>query len=379
MTETNDALRRFHAARLGEALKASVPEPCEDCDDPQTAASPNDILLHGDMVLYDTLSGDGRGIRKDALTWDLEQEGIPILWDRQDGDHTGMIVGRIDAAMNTGTSVFAESGRLFASEDPEVTAAVSRIVELIAENAIGWSIMLDDESVEYIIRDPQVTEQDGATVVVMKSGDEQMWVTSGRIRHIALVDTPAFPGARPVLGPPPALAAAAAVAVFPATHFEKWESREPVPLQTTPDGRFWGHAAGDGCFRNGSSRCEKYSRDPDPALSNFHTSTATLDNGEVIRVGVLTAGGLHASTNLDLNGQRQHHENSTTIYAKVRAWEDAYGRLCVSGSMIPGLDPTFAAQVAGLGLSIEKWPVPGKGLTLCGAHAVPTQAWPVLT
>jgi hypothetical protein len=381
---TDQKMNEFRLARMKaeRAQAAGAEPPCEDCpDDPITAASEGDVPIHGDMVLYDVLSGDGRGIRGDSLTWDLEQEGIPILWDRQDGDHTGMVLGRIDTAENTGASVFG-AGRLFASDDPEVQAAVARVVELIAENAIGWSIMLDDESVELTIRDPQIEEKDGATVVTMNHGDEQMWVTSGRIRHIALVDTPAFPGARPILGPPPALAAAASIATFPALHFEKWESRTPVPLQTTSDGRFWGHAAGDGCMRNGSNRCEKYQRDPDPTLSNFHTSTATLDNGEVIRVGVLTAAGLHADTKdparWSVDAARQHHENSSTIYAKVRAWEDSWGRLCVSGSLIPGLDPTFVAQVAGLGLSIEKFYDSRGRRTLCGAHAVPMQAWPVL-
>lgn len=383
---TYRALRAFKAAQVAAAFKARAAEvepPCEGCSDevPVTAAAAKDVPFYGYATLYDVRDGGGRLIEGGSLTWDLDTEGVPILWDRDDGDHSGMVLGRLDTIVNDSTGPFV-TGRLFGTDDPAAAAAVARVAELIAENAIGWSIMLDDESITLTIRDPDITQQpDGATVVKIDPSMELLNVTSGRLRHLAIVDTPAFPGARPVLGQPPVAAAAGVGFVFPASHFEKWpESREAVPLQTTPDGRFWGHAAGDGCYRDGNTtRCEKYSRDADPEMRNFHTSTATLDTGEVIRVGVLTAGSLHAPVTTDIGGQRAYHENSSTIYAKVRAWEDSRGRLCISGSMIPGLDPSFAAQVAGLGLSVEKWPAHGvRGLTLAGAHAVPAQAWPVL-
>lgn len=381
MSQTNDeALRKFRAHRTLAAFKAaSEPEPCAECDeDPITAAAEGEVILHGDMLLYDVMTGDGRIFDQDAMSWDLDVEGIPVLWDPENNDHDGIVLGRVDYAANVPGSIFG-TARLFKFDDPDLSKLVATAAQLISENALGWSIRYANDVSEITIKDPQIeTMDDGTQVVRLSYDDDVTRVKSGMYRHLALVDTPAFPGARPILGPPPALAAAASVATFPAAHFAKWESREAVPLQTTADGRFWGHAAGDGCFRDGSRTCTKYTRDSDPDLSNFHTSTATLDNGEVIRVGVLTAGGLHASTSLDLSGQRQHHENSSTIYAKVRAWEDAQGRLCISGSMIPGLDPAFAAQVAGLGLSVEKWPVGNRGLTLVGAHAVPTQAWPIL-
>ena len=113
-------------------------------------------------------------------------------------------------------------------------------------------------------------------------------------------------------------------------------------------------------------------------MVNFHTGTVTLDNGNVIRAGNLTCAGLHASVSMSHAQQRRHHEDSTTVWAKVVAWNDRKGRLCVSGSLVPGLDPTFTAQVAGLPISPELWPVPGvRGLTLVGAHSVITPAWPV--
>lgn len=384
MTESNEALRRFRAATVQAAFKSKeVEPPCDECDeDPITAAAKGDIPFHGHAALWSVPSGDGRVIRRGGIEWDLDTEGIPIIWDREEGDHTGMVLGRIDSITDDGIGPFV-TGRLFATKDPIAKAAVARVVELIKENAIGWSVMLDSTVTEVTVRDPQVMEmEDGTRMVRLAHDDDMAETVSSRMRHLAIVDTPAQPGARPILGPPPALAAAASAFVFPAEHFDKWESRDPVPLQVTSDGRIWGHGAGPGvCFRNGvKSMCQTYQRDPDPQMRNFHVGTASLDNGETIRVGALTAAGLHASTSLDHNGQRAHHENSTTVYAKVRAWNDAQGRLCLSGSMVPGLDPTFQAQVAGLPISPEIWPVAGvPGVTLVGAHAVITPAWPVLT
>jgi hypothetical protein len=176
------------------------------------------------------------------------------------------------------------------------------------------------------------------------------------------------------------IVAAAAVATYPPEHFEVWDGgKENTPLQVTKDGRVFGMVAGTGCFRNGdTSSCFKYEKDPDPKMSNFHTGSVTLDNGEVIRVGALVAGTMHANTTMTLQEQRRHHEDTSRAWALVRAFEDSRGRLCVTGSVIPGLDPTFQAQAASSPISIERWPVPGvRGTTLVGAVSVISPAWPV--
>lgn len=381
----SDALKRIQAHRTMAAFKAKAEAevPCEECDDesPVTAAAKGDIPFHGHAALWGVPSGDGRVIRKGGIDWDLETEGIPIIWDREDGDHTGMVLGRIDTIEDDGIGPFV-TGRLFATKDPIAKAAVARVVELIKENAIGWSVALDSTITEVTVRDPEVIDQPDGTRMVRLSHDDDMAETvSSRLRHLAIVDTPAQPGARPILGPPPPIAATALLHAFPSKHFEMWpESRDWVPIQVDLTGRVWGHAAGGAGFRNGTrGGGQKYTRDVDPMMRNFHTGTATLDNGEVIRVGTITAGSLHAdASNHDVKSQRAHHENSSTIAAKVRAWNDSQGRLCIAGSMIPGLDPAFAAQVAGLPISPEIWPAPGvNGITLVGLHAVPLPAWPV--
>jgi len=367
----------FRARRLAAGLRQLGG--CTDC--PPDVAATEDIPIHGLAAPWGQ-TGDGRAIAKDSLTWNLD-EPIPIIFDRRDGDHTGAIVGRVDRLWPDDTGVWME-GRLLATADPEASADVARVAELINEHAIGWSVMLDDEEQEVVHREPQITESsDGTITARFRRDDDLMTVTAGRIRHLALVDTAAFGQAFPIMGFAPVNAATATVATYPAEHFERFVNDDPargVPLQVETDGHVWGQIAGTGCYRDGSGQtCKKYTPDPDREMKNFHTSTVRLDDGNSIRVGLITAGGLHSPLTVDIAGQRQHRENSTTAWAVVRAWDDAFGRLCVAGSVIPGLDPGFVNQAAACPVSIERWPVPGvAGLTLAGALSVPSPAWPVL-
>lgn len=170
--------------------------------------------------------------------------------------------------------------------------------------------------------------------------------------------------------------------VYPAEHFQRWDAdgKEQTPLTFTEDGRVMGHVAGVGCYRNGNmTQCKRYQPDPDPKLRNFHTWTTTLDDGSVVRTGALTAGALHADVRLPLEAARAYHENTSTVVARVVAWEDARGRLAVSGSLVPGLPDTVIGQVAGAPVSVEQWPTMetnGRN-TLTAAHLVVTPAWPV--
>lgn len=392
----SESLRRFRAARLVEAVRqqreqeAATQPGCVDCSDADgdgqqraETAAPGDVVVSGLAVPYDEPTGDGRMIAAGALTWDLDEEGIPLIWDRAEGDHTGTVLGRVDEMHADDTGVYVDSARLFASNDEESAAAVARVVELIGENSVGWSVGLDDIEAEATFRDPPMTENPDGSVTVKFTRDAQIEVvTSARIRHLAIVDTPAFPGARPVLGVEPIVAAGGtAVATYRAEFFQpRATTAEPTPLTVTPEGQVFGAVAGPGCYRDGQGKhCRTYQRDPDPELRNFHTSSVTLDDGSTLRVGVITAGGLHAPLNVDLKGQRQHRENSQTAWAVVRAYEDSFGRLNVAGQVIPGLDPGFVNQAAACSTSVEKWPVYGQqGLTLAGILSVPTPAFPVI-
>lgn len=172
--------------------------------------------------------------------------------------------------------------------------------------------------------------------------------------------------------------------VYPASHFEKWDAdgKDQTPLTFTPEGRVFGHLAGTGCYDNGNtSTCYRYTRDPDPQLRRFHTWTTTLDNGEVIRTGAITAEANHAdATTLRTEAEnRAYHENTSTVIARVVAWEDRRGRLAATGSVVPGLPASVLGRTAGAPVSIELWPTVETGgrRTLLAAHMVVTPAWPV--
>lgn len=380
---SNHTLARFRAHATIAAFRAKMAEdePCHG--DPLTAAaSEDDLVIYGPSFIYEDMTGDGRIADAGSIEWDLDAEAVPIIWDQADGDHTGGIVGVVDQAAEIDDELRTVA-RLFPFENRD------QLVHMIENNAIGWSVGLDSIEATTEYREPQVEEtEDGGMRVRITREMQVERLHHGRYRHLALVDTPAHAKARPKMGVPPkdymtggAIAAAAAVATYPPNHFERWEGgKESTPLQVTKDGRVFGQIAGDGvCFR-GAPTCQKYESDPDKELRNFHTHTVTLDDGEVIRVGALVAGTVHASTNMSLAEQRQHHENTSRVWALVRAWEDDRGRLCVSGSVVPGLDPTFQAQAAAAPVSVEKWPVQGqRGVTLVGAVSVTTAAWPVLT
>jgi hypothetical protein len=171
---------------------------------------------------------------------------------------------------------------------------------------------------------------------------------------------------------------------FPADHFERWDTsgQDYTPLTVDTEGRMFGHLAGASCFRNGDmSRCERYRSDPDPRLRNFHTWTTTLDNGQVIRTGAITAASNHADVRrMSLEEARAYHENTSTVVARVVAWEDERNRLAVTGSMVPGLPESMLGRVAGAPVSVELYPTRETGgrNTLVAAHLVVTPALPVL-
>lgn len=346
-------------------LVAAIAPPAVPDDTAEVAADLTDSVIAVESATMAT--GDGRRIDPGALRADVDVP-IPILWDRDDGDHTGVVVGHYDPATFTrlADGTITVSGMLGPTRDPDTAAAIGRIVELLEANNIGQSVMLDTMSGHteaMATRDDADDEWSHDDVVDV--------VTSARIRHVALVDTPAMPEARPVL--------ASAGRLYPADHFAQWTSPDPVPFTVEPDGRVWGHAAGTGCHRSAGRDCLLYSADVDPTMQGFHTSgRLALDNGDTVRVGPVTFGGLHADTSMTAEQRRQHHENGSTTVALVRAWDDDRGRLAVAGTLVSGLDDTTVDQLRGCAPSYERWPE-GGGLTLLGLHLVPRPAHPVAT
>lgn len=356
-----ESLAMFKARRLARRIAAA------------TATAPPSVAVQaipiaGPVAVESgtVASGDGRRIDPGALTADADP--IPILWDRDDGDHTGMVVGHYqpDTLTRRDDGAVLMEGQLGPTSDPDVAAAIGRIVELLTDGVLGQSVSLDTMT-GHLEASATRTDDDAEW-----SHDDQVEVvTAGRIRHVALVDTPAFPEARPVL--------AAVGRTYPAAHFAEWQTDGPVPFTIDDDGRVWGHAAGTGCHRSSGTGCLVYTSDVDPTMAGFHTgSPIPLDDGTTVRPGPVTFGGLHADTSMSRDQRRAHHEAGSTVVALVKAFEDHKGRLAVAGTLVDGLDPGTVDRLRGCAPSYERWPE-GPGLTLLGLHMVPAPAHPVAT
>lgn len=372
MTSTT-SLARYRARRLADRLVSAAAGP-----DPAVGWLHDAVEIVGPVTVEGVTSGDGRRIEAGAVWWD--NDPVPILWDRVDGDHTGQTVGAYTSLARNGVGEIVGKGTLGPTNDPDTAAAIARIVELIGDRSIGQSVMLDsvDGRQEAVaVRDDGDVDGGGS----WRHDDVVHVVESARVRHVALLDTPAFAECRPELAAAAVAAASAdtAVRALPAAHFARWDSKDPVPFTVDEDGRVWGHAAGTGCHRSPGPACLLYTGDVDPAMDGFHTSgMVTLDDGTTIRVGPVTFGGLHADTSMSRDQRRVHHEAGSTVVALVRAWDDVRGRLSVAGTLVGGLDPTTVDQIRGCSPSYERWPERG-GLTLVGLHLVPMPAHPVAT
>lgn len=112
-------------------------------------------------------TGDGRMLENGALWW--ENLPIPLIWDRQEGDHSAMVVGTVTNIFRDETTgnIHAE-GTLSESEDAETRAAVMRVSELLEEGAVGVSIGLDSETVE-LRADPDLLPEGG--LIAAQDGD----------------------------------------------------------------------------------------------------------------------------------------------------------------------------------------------------------------
>lgn len=273
--------------------------------DARLALGDDGLSVTGPVVFEGPWTGDQRLIPFGSLVWDEDLLPIPIIWDREDGDHTGTVVGSISALERV---------------DGETSNLRPKPV--------------DEESVEAVT------------------------------------------------------AAAGSKTGFPARLVARWTSGKVEPIHVdAPDAdgmrRVWGHAAPKGvCFRDGKGdRCFQYPGDVDKEHRGFHTGALVeLDNGQKVRMGALTSGGMHVDSRLHVQGVGarevfRHREDSTKVLAMVRAWEDPHG-LAISGVLTPGVSEKELVQAMACAPSVELWPS-GRGRTLVGIHLVPTPAWPV--
>lgn len=259
--------------------------------------------VSGPVTFEGAYTGDVRTLKYGSLTWDSDLLPIPIIWDPDNNDHDGVVVGYIS--------------------------------EL--ERVDGMTTAVRPETVE---------EEDVAAVVAAAGSD-----------------------------------------ALPAEYFADFKPSARTPLTVSEEDasglrRVYGHVAPFGvCHRSDMGACFQYPKDVDKQHRGFHTGQKiTLSDGSSIRVGALTIGGKHIDPNLarqgvDFREVGRHRDDANTVFAMVRAWEDAYG-LAVSGVVMPGVDRDTLFRAAASSPSVELWPS-GRGRTLVGVHLVPTPAWPV--
>lgn len=367
------------------------------------------IPVEGVLWVENEPTGDGRMIAEGALEWDGVLP-IAIIWDREDGDHSGATLGAITSIErrdNVGWGV----GYLSESDDPATQAAVIRVSELLAEGAVGVSIRYDHEVVEMRVKrelievaaveeasiDSPEMEQDeaGERVVVARfAADDVLYVTtSARVRHLAIVDTAAFADARLSIATTGAIAASSLVG--------EWSGREqffddpgfgdyvsdprlrydpdraawscpPTLITSGPEeGRVYGHITPMGiCLRGRPDRCVT---PPDGDLEGFMRGRAPAAGGR--RTGVICAGGGHCDVGIGAAEATMFYDNTGRAIADVRIGKDRYG-IWFSGMARPGANPDDLYGFAASDVS-GHWEYTQRGrMTLVGLPAVNVGGFP---
>jgi hypothetical protein len=373
--------------------------------------------VEGIIAVEGTPSGDGRMLANDSVEWDDAVLPVPLIWDRQEGDHSGMTVGAIAEVWRDGSEIWGR-GWLSASEDPDTQAAVVRVKELFAEGAVGNSVALDHVDVELRVKKSAITGEGGpdlpedpndleedengyATLGRMMADDALEVTTRGRLRHVAIVDTAALTGEAAskvklrLVNPDEdeiiEVAASGSLRIVEfETDVEAFEdpqfgafgvddrvlfdphtNRYSVPPTVTDDGRVFGHIAPWGiCVRGRPDRCIT---PPHADLDGFMRGRAPLAGGK--RTGTIVVGGSHSAVRIGAEAATAHYDKTGRAVADVRVGLDAYG-IWFAGRLRPGASDTDiyafkASDVSG------HWEVGKDGqMTLCGLPAVNVGGFP---
>lgn len=326
--------------------------------------------IEGVIALEGKRTGDRRFIEKGALTWD---EGPwPLVFDRDEMDHTAATIGTVNAIERRGDgdrNLIWAFGNLSETEDPETGLLVLRAAELLNEGAVGVSIRLDDETAARWNADGKELGPDDEW-----SEDDLDVVKAGRIRHVAIVDTPAFSEAKMAL----AAAVRADAAWFSDPGFgngsklatndnsdERLVWQEPerpeeegqfgCPLTVTDDGRIYGHAALWGrCHVGYPGTCVRPPKEP-AAYRGFLTGERIPG----IPTGPLVMKTRHAPDHLNAGAAAVHYDHTGYAPADVAIGPDAYG-IWVAGALRSDATETDIEILRASALSGDWRPVAGR-------------------
>lgn len=276
--------------------------------------------LEGVIAVEGVDTGDGRHFTAGAFKW--EGGPWPLVFDQTEMDHTAPTIGTISEIARRPDGVIWARGNLSDSNDPTTQLLVLRAAELLEEGAVGISVAYDSlpEGEEF-------------------PPEEGVWtVTSARIRHVAIVDVPAFAQARM------ALVASADPAWFSDPKFgngilnpkdaggdERLVWQEPerpeeegqfgCPLTITADGHIFGHVALWGrCHVGYPGTCVRPPKEP-AAYRGFLTGERIPG----IPSGPLVMKTRHAPDHLEAGAAAIHYDHTGYAGADVTLGPDAYG------------------------------------------------------
>lgn len=396
--------------RVSDGHFVAITLPELETDELGESAEPLERVFAGPIATEGVATGDGRMLERGAVQW----EGmlpVPLIFDLDDGDHTGMVVGAVHDVERQGDDIVATRVTLSKSELPEVQAAVQRVEELFNEGAVGVSIMLDDDVHELRVKKELVQEMDAAAealddpdaeveeqededeldatgervVVYSYAADDALDVTtSGRLRHVAIVDTPAIHNAKL------AIAASGALVDSKWTSFGHYFDDPKFGDPSTDDRlrydpatgqwscpptvvgtRAFGHVAAWGyCLRGRPDRCVT---PPDGDLETFMRAYAPAAAGQ--RTGVICVGGGHAQTGVGPAEATRFYDNTGRAVADVRVGRDQYG-IWFSGMIRPGASDEDIYTFRSSDVSGHWEPDQAGRFRLCGLPAVNVGGFP---
>jgi hypothetical protein len=345
------------------------------------------IAVEGVMVVEGEMTGDGRYFEKGSVRWDAGVLPLPLIWDRENGDHTGATIGLIDSVERRGNSIWGR-GVLSDSDDPETRAAVARVAELLSEGAVGVSIAADSirghARIDNSVFDEIEEDEDGIKIPIAYDM-VTLGYSEARLRHLAIVDTPAFASAAlnavPLTG-----ALVASAGILHLGYFDNPNFGTPGDdprLRYDPDYQSWscpvtvegdhifGHVAPMGvCLRGRPASCIT---PPDGDLEGFMRGYAPAAGGK--RTGVVVVGGSHADVGVGVIEASKHYDKTGRAGADVRVGRDAYG-IWFSGMIRPGLSKEDRYALAASDVS-GHWEIGKRGVpVLVGLPAVNVGGFP---
>lgn len=316
------------------AILASSAEDDVETEDDEAALPETATII---IATEGEQTGDYRIVEPGALTWREPPLSLTI------NHNPDRIAGRIDSIRRDGDSIVGEVTFDLGGEEGREAA---RMVE--GGFLRGVSMEIGDETVEFEC----LAEDDEGFCT-----QQLMRVLAGRIGAVTLTPFQAIESARVVTTASILLASAANGAdVNPIEADSSWFANPgldgPTPLVVTDDGRVYGHGAYWGVCHTGiADRCVLAPRSR-TGYADFNRKPRRTTDGEVIALGTLTFGGLHAPTNRRMSAAEvvRYYEDTSTVFADVACGEDEFG-VWVAGRLRSYITDEQVEQIRGAELS----------------------------